>query len=119
MSLKDGEPEHFYARGAALSDSGRTKEALRDLSLAIFMDPANDKHYGNRALAYQALGNYEKSLSDFRKALSINPQTGYVAAWNKPCQVHKKDFQGGYSDWKRLSQAGVKNATEPLAQYGK
>ena len=81
------------------------------------MDPSNDKYYGNRALAYQALGDYEKSLSDFKKALSINPNQVAYPLGISLVKALKKDFQGACSDWKRLTNSGVEQAAALVDQY--
>ena len=49
--------------------------AVYDLNVAIEKDPKNSKAYGLRGLAYKFQGKYDEAISDFSKAIEINPES--------------------------------------------
>ncbi len=51
----------------------KTTEAIKCFDKAIKIKPQKDNVYYHRGLAYEKLQNTEKALSDFKKALELNP----------------------------------------------
>ena len=52
---------------------GKELDAIAYLTTAIKLDPKNVKALSERASLYVIFGDYQKALSDYRKALSIHP----------------------------------------------
>ena len=63
----------FYAnRAAALMRLGKYKEALKDCTKAIEIDPGYLKAYLRRASIYSTLENYVESVKDYQQASRID-----------------------------------------------
>lgn len=60
--------------GNALYKEGFYDLALTQFSKAIAIDGSNEVFYCNRSVCYAALGEWEKSLADGKKAISISPK---------------------------------------------
>src|SRR5690348_7502881 len=48
--------------------------ALLDLDRAVAIEPGNAKHYVNRGDCFQALGDPDRALANFRRALALDPE---------------------------------------------
>lgn len=66
-------------RGTAYSALASYDRALKDLSLALKLDPTNDLGYNNRGAVYLRTQKPEPALADFDKAMQINPKNKYAA----------------------------------------
>lgn len=59
-------------------------EAIAEYSMAILKDPSNPIYYTNRAMCHHKLGNYEATLADGEKALSLDINScEYIFTWRK------------------------------------
>jgi tetratricopeptide (TPR) repeat protein len=63
----------YMNRGNAYSDLSNYKQAIKDYSKAIELNPKSDISYYNRGIAYYKLGNKNKAISDYSKAIEVNP----------------------------------------------
>ena len=61
--------------------SGKTAEAMKYLSLAIEQDPQNATYYFAQGSLYDQLGEQEKSIESYKKAIQVNPDY-YDAHYN-------------------------------------
>lgn len=68
--------------GNALMITGSYQEALNTYSLLLTLNVKDVDAYINRALCYRYLGDYEKSLADYDKAISLQPDE-YTAYFGK------------------------------------
>ena len=68
----------YHNRGVAKVRLGRHKEALRDFSKAIDLNPRHAKAYNNRGIAKIALGLPKEALLDFSKVIKRKPQRATV-----------------------------------------
>ncbi|KAK9508051.1 hypothetical protein O3M35_007798 [Rhynocoris fuscipes] len=64
---------YYCNRAAAYSKLEDHKSAIDDCNLALRIDPNYSKAYGRLGLAYYGLGNYEKSVEYYRKAIQLVP----------------------------------------------
>jgi len=79
----EGKPDYqhaFYNRGTAKKEYGETKNdtsyilsSIVDFDSAIRIQLDFGQAFQNRAIAYEFLGEYEKALSDYNRAIEINP----------------------------------------------
>ncbi len=65
----------YCNRSTALSDLGRSDEALRDANEAIRIAPNSVDAIGCRADAYFRAGQFEKSIADYSKAISLGAKS--------------------------------------------
>lgn len=66
----------YINRGSAYVGLGNDQEAIKDLDMAIRLDPRSLKAYRGRGNAYNRLGNYRQAVKDYSKAIELNPLEG-------------------------------------------
>lgn len=70
---KDSLP--YRNNSIALIYLGKYKEALKNINLAINIDPKDKDYYLDRADLYFRMSNYEKSLNDYKKVISLKDES--------------------------------------------
>jgi predicted O-linked N-acetylglucosamine transferase (SPINDLY family) len=76
LELLAGDPRDFAARhflGVARAQAGRLEEALRDIELALELQPGDAEALLNRANVLKLLGRMQEALSGYEHALSSKP----------------------------------------------
>ncbi|MBX9692851.1 MAG: tetratricopeptide repeat protein, partial [Cyanobacteria bacterium] len=89
IELQPDNPDGYYARAQAQTNLGQQKEALSDIDKNIAMLERQNgfnqtrvrlaKAYGERARAYDKLGNFEAAVSNATTALKLSPD--YIRAY--------------------------------------
>ncbi len=70
---KEGSP--YFNRAIARSKNGGDQQgALEDISTAVALEPASIPPHFRRAQIYEALGNYESALRDYRTIATLEPK---------------------------------------------
>lgn len=69
----------YNNRGLMYYRDGKITEALKDLSLALEIEPTLDSAYNNRANCYAAKGDLAQAIADYDTALDLNPAN--IRAW--------------------------------------
>ncbi len=62
------------ALGAVLTRKGDAEDAIKELDVALELNPKDIAAYVNRGEAYFRLGRMEESIADFRKAIELDPE---------------------------------------------
>jgi tetratricopeptide (TPR) repeat protein/S1-C subfamily serine protease len=78
ISLESNDLTLLYEKGRILSDAGQHKNSVAIYDLIIRKQPEAPA-YNNRGVAKSDLGNKQDAISDFNRAISINPK--YVQAY--------------------------------------
>lgn len=65
---KEPNPEEHYSRGVVLASRGKYKKAVKEFNLALKYDPEMGEAYGDRAMAWDALGEFARAEEDRGKA---------------------------------------------------
>lgn len=73
LELRVDVPLCYYGRGEIELADGEYREAIDDLTRGINFKPTAEA-LAQRATAYERLGESEKALNDYRKALSLRPR---------------------------------------------
>jgi len=91
----------YYNRGNAYFSGGDYKEAIKDYSQTIYLDPEYLMAYHNRGNIYYYYKNYHKAISDYNHALSINPNfiTSCINRGN--VYLDKGDYKNAITDYNR------------------
>jgi tetratricopeptide (TPR) repeat protein len=58
--------------GDALTDQGKNNEALDYLAKSIDLDPKDDTIFGDRGDLYRTMGQLEKALDDYKRAVALS-----------------------------------------------
>jgi tetratricopeptide (TPR) repeat protein len=64
-----------YNRGVDKSDLGDKQGAIDDYTLAINLNPNDDKAYNNRGIAKSDLGDDRGAIDDYTLAIDLNPNS--------------------------------------------
>lgn len=75
-------------RAVALMQSGRDAEALRDLDLAIRLNPLNAHSWINRATIYARMGRMQDAESSAEESLRLDPKFG--EAYSERCSMRMR-----------------------------
>jgi tetratricopeptide (TPR) repeat protein len=73
VNLNDGRPEAYVGLSAIYGKQRRLQEALNVLSRAEALDPGIAQIYVNRGGIYELLGNHVGAISEYRRALAVEP----------------------------------------------
>ncbi|WP_419547741.1 tetratricopeptide repeat protein [Microcystis sp.] len=86
ISLVPNNPNHYNEKWGVLSELKRYDEGLAAINQAIHLAP-RAAWYGNRGVLYYNQQKYELALSDYSKAIDINPN--YADAYNNRGNLYK------------------------------
>lgn len=92
--LSDLNMDILYYKGSAQESAGLYKEAAATYTNILSGNPKDSAIYNSRAFAYRKMGDYEKSLADYDKAISID-KTNYDYYFGKYfLLLESKDAKG-------------------------
>lgn len=81
LAAKPDSPHYVRAKARALMQMERHEEALRWFNQAAEMQPFFGGTYANRGILYDRMGQYEKAVADYQKALELDESTGEGPHW--------------------------------------
>jgi tetratricopeptide (TPR) repeat protein len=108
-----------------LDDFGKTAEAIERYGLALAQSKSDPNIYYNRGLAYGRLQQYPKAISDYNKAIAIDPAYAPPYAGRAILKYEKmNDKKGGLADLKVAAeiykkQGNQEKFTELMQLYAK
>jgi tetratricopeptide (TPR) repeat protein len=71
---KDLTAQEWFEKGfGAFHDEDDDEKALRAYAKCIHLDPANQRAYFQRGVAYQKVGNLHQAINDYSKAIILAP----------------------------------------------
>lgn len=73
-------PSHL-GRALALMALRQNDEALMSFDLAVEIRPDFSAVYANRGILHDRMGRYSEAISDYHKALSLDPELGEGPGW--------------------------------------
>jgi adenylate cyclase len=68
-------------KGAILRQQGRTEEAVAEAERALTLDPSNVYAAGDLGFEYQFLGQFDKSIEYFDRAIRMSPSDAGLVYW--------------------------------------
>jgi len=74
LALNPRHADTLHLFGVLAAQVGRPEIAVQLISQAIEIAPKQDSYYGNLALAYQNLEQFEQAQAAYAKALKLNPR---------------------------------------------
>ena len=63
----------YFIKGNYYYDKGDCKQAIKDYTTSIKLNPDYPQTYNNRAYTYMRMKDYKEALDDLNKALTLNP----------------------------------------------
>ena len=102
LSLKTA--SDYFAQGNYDYDIGNCRQAVRDYTKAITLNPNYAQAYNNRAYTSMRMRNYKDALPDLDKAIALNPH--YMQALMNRGDIHNYyyqiDRQAAIADYKKV-----------------
>ena len=107
FELQGGGPSSYdwyvaVEQGLTKLKSGNYKEAIEEYTTAINYArrfPGNSVSYNHRGLAYWKLGNNRKAISDFKKAIALDPEQVVSYTNRGRAYVTLKEYQKAIDDY--------------------
>jgi adenylate cyclase len=78
------DPDYAWAhfnKGSVLRFEGRTEEAVAEDERALTLDPSNVDAVGDLGFDYERLGEFDKSIEYFDRAIRASPHDPSIAYW--------------------------------------
>jgi adenylate cyclase len=69
------------ARGHVLRAERRFNDAIAEFERTLVLNPNAEEAYGSLGFAYSDIGQYEKAIEFFDKAIPLSPQNQDLAFW--------------------------------------
>jgi lipoprotein NlpI len=95
--------ESYCTRASALSDLLRDDEALRDANEATRIEPNSTSALGCRALIYFKAGQFERSVADYTKAVSLGSTEAEVYRLRAAARLYLGRLEDAKADLERAS----------------
>ncbi|EAL66022.1 hypothetical protein DDB_G0282885 [Dictyostelium discoideum AX4] len=99
----------YKEKGNKLFGQQKYKESIEYYTLAIQLDSTNAVLYGNRAMAYLKMKNYQQCEIDSSRCLNLDPT--YTKAYHRRgiARVELKHFEEAIQDFKHLLKSDPSN----------
>nr|NCR82312.1 serine protease [Microcystis aeruginosa K13-10] len=116
ISLVPNNPNHYNEKSAVLSRLKRYDEGLAAITQAIHLAP-RAAWYVNRGILYRRQQKYELALSDWNKAIELNPNYA-MAYYNRGVLYDdQKKYELALADWNKAIELN-RNFTEAYNNRG-
>jgi tetratricopeptide (TPR) repeat protein len=116
QQVQDSADEHFILGFFKQVEPGNNvvigkRQAIQSYSKAIELNPRYAVAYFMRAILYEQLQEFQRSLSDYNQAISINPEA-FLAYHNRAILKYENlnDYQGGLNDFNQAIYLNPKYA---------
>lgn len=103
----------YFIRGNYDYDKGNCKQAIKDYTQSIILNPLYPEAYNNRAYTFMRMRNFKDALVDLNKALELNPN--YVQALMNRGDIfnyyYAIDRKRAIVDYNKVISLGAKEGT--------
>lgn len=108
----------YVNRSSIYADQKRNRSAIRDLKIAIKLDPSDWMAWNNLGNDLSAVGRYSRAVSAFNRALALKPDSpniwgGRGHAWEKLGHLRKAE-----ADFGKAIEASHNTSAEEFANRG-
>jgi len=93
------DPESYYNRGVCYYNTGKSGEALKDLSKASQLNPKNDSALVWIATIYSEQNNIKNAQTYYNKAISVNPGNHKAYAGRATIFFAQQKYEQAIQDW--------------------
>ncbi len=91
--------KELLERGIALSNSGKTSEAIDALSKAIELNPEERLTYFYRGLEFNRIKDFQKALNDLNKMIDLDPQDAFAFGTRALVYTGMGDYDNVLNDY--------------------
>ncbi len=77
-----------YYRAYSFGETGKRREAIADLNIAIELDPTDADYFDLRGRNHRRIGEIDKAISDYSSAVEIDPKNH--SSWNGLGFIYEK-----------------------------
>lgn len=81
LSEQPEAPHYARAKARTLMQLGRNEQALTWFDQAVELQPFFGGTYANRGILYDRMGEYQKAVADYEKALNLDEEVGEGPHW--------------------------------------
>jgi len=104
----------YHVRGIAYYLTGKTDDALADLSKAISLEPRNTEAFLYRGLAHSKQNNHGAAVEDFSQGIKINAQYGAAYYYRGLARQQLGQSELAQADFRKALDLGVKQASDKV-----
>ena len=79
--------DYLHLLGVIFSQRGNHAEAVRQIDVALKINPKAASAHNNRGLALQGLKRLDEALASYDKALALKPETAHRADSDRECRT--------------------------------
>jgi tetratricopeptide (TPR) repeat protein len=116
IALKADYADAVFRRGLAKDNSGKTKEAFDDYSLAISIEP-KPVYYNNRGILRFVNGENMEAIADYDSAIALDPNY-LIALFNKGrAFLDIEEFKQGCDCMREAYESGLDVAKDAVDYY--
>ena len=90
LSISPNDADNLFARGAILSEMGKSQQALRDFDRCLAIDPKYNEALVNRGDILRKAGKTAEALEAFNTAIRIKPK-GNPQVYNNRGVLHREE----------------------------
>lgn len=107
--INDKETEGLLTQAVGLYDSQKYSEAITMFGKILQVNPANATVYYYRAMAYDALNDFNKAISDYKSVLKYAPEMA-IAYYSLGVDYDSiKNYQSAKENYKKYVQATLED----------
>lgn len=81
LQAKADAPHYVRAKARTLMQLGRYEESLRWFNQAVELQPYFGGTYANRGILYDRMGEYERAVADYEKAVDLSEEVAEGPHW--------------------------------------
>ncbi len=94
--------DFYYKRALKKISLKQDKSAIKDLNIAISMNPNDAYYYMNLGTAERGLGNSQKAINAYSKAININPEEPFFYLLRGYAKMDLGNIKSACNDWNTI-----------------
>jgi tetratricopeptide (TPR) repeat protein len=92
-------------------------EAIKDMDVAIKLDPKNHLFYNGKGVSLLSIKKYQEAVDNFSSSIQLNPDFGQAYFNRGYAKQFVNDMDGACKDWTTAAAKGYKSANSYLKQF--
>ena len=96
----------YQNRGNYYGKNGRIEESLKDLNIAVQLEPNESKTYESLGNAYGSINQLDKALSFYKKAIELDPKKASLYFNRAVVFSQQRKFSEAFQDYQKALDLG-------------